>query len=330
MNKNFISQGTTRKRLNLSINDTDFFIDFHFNDGGTTTIDLSSGKKTELKIEIAKFIKETCLISDNANNKWFVANNIDQEDFHSIIEIVEESELYKETLIKESTDNFFLFQCKGRDSDKVTVKYYNNKKVVIQGKPLLLFNDIVTMFCELIDTDDIPKVFNDCYDLQIDKDAITTQFEILLPNSYDKHEPKLRKILLQAVYNSNIKGEMFDYSYLVFPALRGLEGHIRYVYHKNSIQLNGGPIGSIYEYDNKVKKHYLNSDNRLLINNDSKVAYIEKAYNYYRRHRHSISHYQDIENPQDDTRIIENYGEAIRLIHDTLSIIDEYYKEYTT
>lgn len=319
----FENKGATRRRLDIVVDGRQFFIDFHFNTSdATTSIEDFGGKEVELKKQLAKFIRDACLLSDNSSNKWFVVNDIERKDFEIILEIIEESELYRETLRKEELQNSFIYQCKSKYDEKVTITYYNNGKVVIQGRPLLLFNDIITMFSELIDAEEIPKVFNDCYEIEIEKDSVISQYEIKMPNSYDKHELKLKKVLLQAVYNTNIKGDMFDYSYLVSPALRALEGHIKYVYKYNEIRIDDKSIGSIFDKIDKV--FYLNEDYKKDLD-DNKVQYIERAYNYYHRNRHSLSHWNDVELPQDDTRIIESYGEAIRIIDDTLSIIDSYY-----
>ena len=326
VSKTFKEMDKTRRRLNISIDgNRHFFIDFHFNTSdATTTIEYFGGNEVELKKQLAKFIKDECLVSDNSTNKWFIVNNINKDDFESILEIIEESHLYKETSRKQQLENSFIYQCKSKDDEKITINYYSNKKVVIQGRPLLLFNEIITMFSELIDFDEIPKVFNDCYEIEIKKDDVMSQYEIKMPNSYNKNELKLKKVLLQAVYNTNIKGDMFDYSYLVAPALRALEGHIKYVYKHNSIIIGDKQIGIIFDNNNIDNRHYLKNNYKTNLDNN-KIKYIEKAYNYYFINRHSLFHWNDVELPQDDTRIIENYGEAIRIINDILDLIDSYY-----
>lgn len=323
VDKTFEEKGPTRRRLKILADDRDFHIDFHFNfSDGTTSIEVNGVDEVELKGELAKYIKDNCLIGNNCDNKWFVVNDIDKNDFESILEIIEESDYYKETIRAEQLQNSFIYKYKGNYDENLTINYYNNAKVVVQGRPLLLFNEIITMFSELIDADDIPKVFNDCYNIKVEKDSVISQYEIKMPNSYNKHELKLKKVLLQAVYNTNIKGDMFDYSYLVFPVLRALEGHIKYVYRYNQIIIGNNSIGSIFDKINKV--FYLKEDYKKDLE-ANKVQYIENAYNYYHRNRHSLYHWNNVELPQDDTRIIESYGEAIRIIDDTLSIIDSYY-----
>lgn len=323
INDDFKDKGKTRKRLEIKINDKELYIDFHFNINATTSIDISGGKYVEIKKDLANFIKESCLVSDNINNKYFVAKQIEKSDFEDVLQIIEESKFYKKTLKKEQNEKL-LYQCEGENNEKVTVEYHNNGTVVVKGRPLLLFNEIITIFSELISPEDITKAFNDCYQIEIKTDDVISQYKRMMPNSYDKHEPKLKQVLLQAVYNTNIKGEMFEYSYLTAPALRALEGHIKYVYKYNSIKIGKNSIGSIFH--NKNTRFSLKQEYKANLNDVSKIEYIEKAYKYYNVNRHTLSHWNDVEQVQDDTRIIENYGEAIGIINDTLRIIDSYYK----
>lgn len=325
VDEEFSHKGGTRNRLEIKANDKKFFIDFHFNSDGTTTIEDFGGNETEIKKELAKFIKDRCQFKDSCSNKWFVAIDIEKEDFDAIVEILEESEFYKETIKKTEHKNGFIFQCTSKYNEKLTIQYYSSKKVVVQGRPLLLFNEAITMISELIEPSEIPKAFNDCYEININKDDVITQYEIKMPNSHNKHPLKLKKVLLQAVYNTNIKGDMFEYSYLISPALRALEGHLKYIYKANSILLKKEPVGSIFHKHGN--RFYMKDDYKSKFGELAEINYVENAYNYYYAHRHSLSHWADIDNESDIdvTRIIENYGQAINLINDTLKLIDEYY-----
>lgn len=326
VDEDFTHKGGTRHRLQIKVDTTEFFMDFHLKSDGTTTIEAFGGNAVNIKKELAKFIKEKCEFADSADNKWFVAKDIEKDDFDAIVEILEESDFYQETIKKSESQDGFIFQCKGQYNEKLTINYYTSKKVVVQGRPLFLFNEAITMITELIDQSEIPKAFNDCYDIDINKDDVITQYEILMPNSHDKHHPKLKKVLLQAVYNSNIKGDMFEYSFLTFPALRALEGHLKYIYKFNSIQLGRkDPIGTIFNRDGS--RFYIKSDYTSIIRSNDELKYIEEAYTYYHAQRHSLSHwgYLECASDLDSTRVIENYGEAVTVINDTLKLIDKYF-----
>lgn len=323
--KSIEKKGETRQRLPIEADGKDFYIDFHYNSDGTTTIDISGGKEPEIKYKIATYIKDNC-IKDDSENKYFIINNIDEDDFNAILDIIEESDYFNK-LLKRDKDvkNDIIFQCKGKFNEKLTINYYHNKKVLVQGKPFDLFAETTTMFSELIETSEIPKVFNDCYKLDINKDHIIAQFECKLPNSYDMQPTKLKKVLLQAVYNTNIKGDMFEYSFLVHPALRAIEGHLKYILKEYSIMLDKkNAFGCIFKKDNVNNKFYMNDVNKDIIGNGDIIKHVETLYNYYYKNRHSLSHWNDVE-ILDTTRFIESHSEAIRIIDDTLKLIDSYY-----
>lgn len=321
----FEKRDNTRRRVNIEGDRKNFYMDFHFNDKGTTTIEDFGGKEVDIKKKLAYFIKndDDCKIGDNSKNKWFVAKNIENSDFRSILELIEESEYYKETIEKKNYPDKNLYKYKGKYNEDLTIEYYKTKTVVIKGKPLLLFNEVMVTIGQLIDLDDIPKTFNDYYKVGIRKDDILTQYEIIMSNSYNKHPYKLRKVLLQAVYNSNLEGDMFEYTCLSFPALRALEGHLKYIVYNHSIKIEKNRIGSIFKCENN--KFFLKPKPKAKINSQDKIKYIENAYNYYNKNRHGLCHWNDFQSPLDTTRIIENISEAKQLIIDTLSLIDSYY-----
>ncbi len=97
----------------------------------------------------------------------------------------------------------------------------------MQGKPKLLFSKIIGYVTELIDVEEIPKIFNSTYNLNIDKDEVRSEFQFYMPNSYDKLSPKMARSLHQAVYNLKIKGDMFEGTYLAQPAVRVIEAQLK-------------------------------------------------------------------------------------------------------
>ena len=326
VDNNFEEKDNTRRRLNIVGDEKKFHMDFHFNSNGTTTIEDFGGNHVSIKQELAYFIKNdsNCQMGDNSKNKWFVAKNIKNNDFDSIIELIKESEYFK-SIVEEKTDEGKSFhQYKGVYNENLTIEYYNTKTVVLKGRPLLLFNEVMAIIAELIDLDDIPKVFNDYYNVSIMKDDISEQYEVIMKNSWNKQPSTLKKVLLQSVYNSNLEGDMFEYTYLVFPALRALEGHLKYIAKNYSLALQKDQVGSLYYYDKTNKKYYLSSVNSAKLDHN-KIKHMEKAYNHYHVNRHGLFHWNDVTLPLDNTRTIDSIGEARQLITDTLKLIDEYY-----
>lgn len=327
--KAFQELGTTRKRVSIKADGKNFYMDFHFKTtNGSTSIDLSGGSEGELREEIAKFIlnDSECIIGDkDSKSKWFVAKGINYEDFKVIIELLQKSEFCKELCSSSQTKISDLFKFKGQYNESLSVFYYHsNNKVMIQGRPLLLFNEALVFITELLEFDELPKAFNDYYEVKIEKDDIQELYQHFLPNSYSIHTQKLKKVLLQAVYNYSLEGDMFDYGFLAFPALKALEGHLKLLLKNWGIPVSDTSI-NIFGYDKTTKLYFLPQSHRTTIGDAVKVNYVEDAYNYYNSKRHGLFHWADPTAPLDQTVVIENLGIARQLIIDTLKKIDEYY-----
>ncbi|MEN3776547.1 type II toxin-antitoxin system RnlA family toxin [Priestia megaterium] len=320
--------GGTRRRVNIVEQDgVRFFIDFHYLGNGTTSIDHSSGGKSEIKEQIGAFIlaDPDCAVGDvNSGSKCYIAKDIEHEDFEGVMELLCESEFYK-SHTKQNNTVFEQYKFHGFYNEPLVIHYYlTKKKILIQGRPLLLFTEAMSLIAELIELDEIPHFFNENYEITILKSDVEQQFDHYFPYSHDKHPAKLKKVLHQAVYNLQIQGDMFVYSFLVFPALKALEGHLKYTLYSHSITLEEDRF-KMFKHDKFRQRYYLRPHYHANVGDPAKIAYFEKAYNFYNRHRHSLFHWSDPASPIDDTRVLENIGEAKVLITDTFSIVDEYY-----
>lgn len=311
------------KRLDIQYADSSIFLDFYFLNNGSTTINPYSGKEKELKIEMVKFIIDdpTCSNGDvHSKNNWLVGEGITREDFGSVIELLSESIHCEKCEEFDQNDKVKRYKLVGKQGDSVTIQFFSTGTMMIQGRPLALFNEASVYLTELVDAESISKMFNDYYKINIDKKNIENQYLHYLPNSHDKHNKKMKKVLLQAVYNLNLDGEMYEYSTLIFPGLRVLEGHLKKILNAHSIFLQNNKF-SMFKVGENTTKYSLIVDNVL---SDSLKNYFEDVYNFYNKHRHGLFHW-NIEDEIDTTRTIDTLIEAKALIRDTLSKIDEYY-----
>jgi hypothetical protein len=320
-----IESSGPRRRINITPEGSNaFYIDFHYIKTGTTTIDITGGAQLEIKELISRFLIDDpdCAIGDiHSKSKCFVAPNIHYEDFKVIIELIQSENIkgYGHE-IRQSNE---IHRFKGSyNEDLIIHYYYTTNKVMIQGRPLLLFNVSVSYITELIDLEELPAVFNDYYKIEIEKSNIEHQYILFFPDSYDKHTIKLKRVLHQAIYNLQLEGNMFDYSYLAFPAFKALEGHLKIELANNGIYLEDNRF-KMFIKGATMGKYILDPVYHHVASN--KVSNLEDAYNFYNRQRHSLFHWGDPGEIIDDTRIIENLGQAKELIINTFHIINEYY-----
>lgn len=101
-----------------------------------------------------------------------------------------------------------------------------------------------------------------------------------------------------------------------FPALRALEGHIKYL-----ITCVGGVANrtfGCFQPDPVDTSKYVVSQH---FSDTSKNSSIEKCYNYYKVHRDTLFHFGDILGIADNTRLIENKEEADEFIKKCIDLI---------
>lgn len=325
----FEHKSGSRNRVYIKTAEVSLYIDFHFNKNGSTTIDISGGAKNSIKDELSAFIMENpqCVIGDlHSKSKWFVAPDIEVNDFKAIVELLSES-TYCSTGSHSSDvrQHHELHKMTGIFGEEVTIHYYyTTSKVMIQGRPLLLFNEAISYITELLDLEKIPSTFNDYFNVDIKKTNIEQVYSSFFPYSHSHHSPKLKKVLHQAIYNLQLEGDMFDYTFLAFPSLRALEGHLKYILVSNGIQLENNTF-SMYNKVPGTGKYILDPSYISVLNNPAKVEYMERVYNFFKVNRHRLFHWSNPCAPIDQTPVIENLGEAKGIITSTFQIIDEYY-----
>lgn len=182
---------------------------------------------------MADALAKSALIEGNGIPKikkgdyWFTADGINRQDLLAVIELIKEQYDSNITENRQTIAHGVSYSLSLGKKDKITIKHYDTNKLMVQGKPQTLFSCITTYVTELVDIEEIPKIFNQTYKLNIDKNNVRDEFQYYLPNSYDKFNLKMEKVLYQAVYNLNLSGDMFDGTFLAQPALRVLEGHLK-------------------------------------------------------------------------------------------------------
>ena len=249
-------------------------------------------------------------------------------DLKAIIEIVIE-EIGKDNIFIEEKDmahgKSVCLKCKNKD--KVVVRHYGkNNTVVMQGKPKLLFSKIIGYVTELIDVEEIPKIFNSTYNLNIDKDEVRSEFQFYMPNSYDKLSPKMARSLHQAVYNLKIKGDMFEGTYLAQPAVRVIEAQLKIALIECDIIPNARYIkDKTFDMCEKDGTKYKLKPDRYGNAKQDQVKYIGNIYTFYHNNRHALEHWDDPTSPLDTTKILD-VQEAHDLIKRALKLIDKYYE----
>ena len=129
---------------------------------------------------------------------WFTVAGISEDDFKTIVELTVE-EIGAEKIVEEDRDIAYgkaVVLTQTEKKDRVVINHYGkNNKLVMQGKPGQIFSIVVGYVTELVDVEEIPQIFNNTYNLTVDKDEVCSEFQFYLPNSYNKLPPKISRTL---------------------------------------------------------------------------------------------------------------------------------------
>ena len=325
-------QGENKIRYNIDFDNNKMFLDVYYNNKGGTTLQTSNGKLIEEKTKLATFIVNNplCKMSTNSShNRDILFENITLDEFNEIIEIIKEEDDYDKELLNKEKEDKIIVKLQGRWSDKVTLIYtFRTKNVRIQGRPLILFNLCCSYFNELLDIENVIDCLQHNYTSNISKENINEQYLKYLPKSHDKHSEKLKKSLIKAVYNLNLKQQEYTCTELVFEVLRALEGHIKLTLLRDYNIKNKNRYGSLsmFKFNRDTGIVTLARKYIDIIDDAEKIAYYEHAYKHYVVYRHNLFHWDypdDIEN--DNTEQLENIEDTKTIIMETLKIIDNYY-----
>lgn len=248
-------------------------------------------------------------------DNWFSIPYFKQDDFDTLVEIIEDSD---KNITYTTTSNKIKIIYKFKfNSEIVTVTLFKTGKhnLLLQGKNSYLFQVITATIIELYDNIQIEQILGNAYRMSIKRDIVDDSYNKVkngLPRNYPA---SLKRLIKQSIINLTHYIESEEYSMYVFPALRALEGHIKYL-----ITEVGGTAGrqfSCFGWDKTTNRYVLTKK----FADSSKNSSIEKCYNYYKLQRDTAFHFGDIIGEVDNTRLIATKEEADEIIGKCICLV---------
>lgn len=258
--------------------------------------------------------KKVAVKGDN----WFSIPYFKQDDFDAFIEIIEDSdENITHTVVSNPYKIIYKFKL---NSDSVTVTLFKTgqHKLLLQGKNSYLFQVITAIIIELYDGSQVEQILGNAYRISIKKDVVADTYNEIEKGLPQNYPIGIKRLIKQSIINMTHYIESEEYSMYVFPALRALEGHIKYL-----ITEAGGTAGrqfSCFGMDKTIiPNRYVVTEN---FADRSKNRSIENCYNYYKSQRDTDFHFGDILGGVDNTRFIETKEEADEIIKNCITLIN--------
>lgn len=196
------------------------------------------------------------------------------------------------------------------------IKIYNNKKLLVQGKPNVAYQIVFTYISELLGEHKIVSLVKQAYRIKVDTNTVESNYSNLCPNIPETYNTNIKTLIRQAIINLNGYFEAEEYGQYAFPALRAMEGHIKYLFGKHNIM-----IGKSFEqFTYNASTGYVLKPELIITSPDN--TNIESCYNFYNTTRHKIFHFGDIIGTTDNTMLITSKQEADNIIRQALRLIN--------
>lgn len=263
-------------------------------------------------------------LSDNARvpikgDSWFSISYIKPDELQTIMNFISDDHV-ELNIGKNEKANSTVYKLElGKYKLTVTLFKSGNKKLLVQGSNTILFQIFITYINELkgVNAD---HVIADAYRKSIDSkkiDAGVNSICSIFPAGYPEN---IKRLVRQSIINLSYFVEGEDYSQYVFPALRALEGHMKYLFDKAGVTIISKQGFCHFEKDAANNAYYLPAS---VISDSVLRNKLNEYYNFYNKTRHTIFHFGDIIGGTDSTRMIERKNDADVLIKKCLSYICE-------
>lgn len=279
----------------------------------------SNNKYNDKADQLAKMALKDRATSINTGANWFVMQNFKIDELETILELIKEDISGVEILEITNNDCKLIKKLK-LDNNEITITLYKSgkRKILVQGKMETIFQVFITYINELLGIDKVEPVIKNVYRKNIDKAKITDEVNNICTNLPADYPDTLKSLIRQAIINLTYYVEAEDYSQYAFPALKALEGHIKYICKNVGINLQSKKF-DIFD---------LNQNNQYILKGNIQVELkikekIERYYNYYVKNRHTIFHFGELIGLADDTRMIENKNEVDEIIKEVIGMINE-------
>lgn len=274
-------------------NDMDFSFSLYKSNGNRYSISYKKGNNETESKEFADFLVQRLgnVNKENQSNKGFKIS-LTSEDFLAFIDLLCDDDI--SILSHSDSDNESQYKLKSKlFRDEIMVHYYKTThNIFIQGRRLQLFNkatDILSSKCDFVEVVNAEIRYDK---VSISSDVVIEQMQKSLGNVYDFLTTTQKAIMSNAFKFYRIDIELDDYSVLVQPMARAMEGFIYKLLELVGIEVedNDGVGHFFRKEDEKTNPLKMKSVFVSKINNDVIVNSLNMIYNWYYNNRHKISH----------------------------------------
>ncbi|WP_339330529.1 type II toxin-antitoxin system RnlA family toxin [Aeromonas hydrophila] len=305
----------------------DATIELFLNLNGTTTLHYRLGQNPELGHELAQCLFET-IHPDEFNQVNMTIKGIEHDQIQPIIDEITSGEPPCFHLEIRRDDDVQANWCitSVEHSDHIVVTHYKTtRKLQIQGKPLSTYRHLIYLLSELLDMAGLENVLNrteDGKNTEIVRTEVALDYlKMKLPKSIDLIPEGTKRLLLSSLCVKLSAPQLPDYSMLLYPELRSLEGAIKSVMADKGLDVDSNEVGSFYYcLDTGRGDFVLRREHEGKVPTVVERSLLSDAYSFFRRHRHGLFHMNSL---IDSSRFVSDLNAVNRLSTKIYSLVDE-------
>lgn len=301
----------------------DALIHLYLNGDGTTTISYKLGKNIDLSKKFAAYLYNT-IDEDELKSVDLTLKGITEEDQKDLIELVNENEFDITTKCENDIEKSIVIRSK-EYKDNLRVTYYKTtNKLRIQGKALFTYKNLTYILTDFLDLNGLQTILSkkELNTVEIVRQEVAKDYLYgKLPDAYDSLPNSVKDLLISGCCVKLAAPALPEYSMLLFPDFRGLEGVLKNILTDFEMFFDDGyDFGTFFEKKNY--KYMLREEYRKNVKNSGMESILGKAYSFFNKYRHRLFHMD--ENP-DTSLIIETLPKALNLSQDCYTIINKLY-----
>ena len=306
------------KRFTFTVSGKEAMLDIYQKGDGSTTF-RATGNNAEYSQALKEAIEKQGVRNTSENKNYSVF--LGEEWLGKTIDFLKQLPDVDNT--ENDNGDRTIFQFTSKYGDKLTLAAFKNFNVTVQGKPLYLYNEFCSFIslAPAITVNDVVDMTNAFNDTELGASDTRAKMSQLLPNAYnsDKIDDTIWKLFSPSVVLIEDNKTMDDYSCCVFPALRALEGYLKFLLvQKNIVVDKKHNFGSIFKPNDDSK--FVLHDIHKKVTKDSKYEEaLEELYNYFHGSRHVLFHVDQI---LIATKLIEEKQEAKDIFYAVINLIE--------
>ncbi len=302
-------------------------LEIYLNTNGTTTLHYRLGQNRDLGHQLAQCLFET-IHPDEFKQVNMAIKGIASDQINAIIDEITGDKPAKFTSDIRRNDELQSQWCltSVEHNDHIVVVHHKTTlKLQIQGRPLSTYRHLIYLLSELLDMAGLENVLHrteDGKNTEIVRTEVALDYlRTKLPKSIDIIPDGTKRLLLSSLCVKLSVPQLPDYSMLLYPELRSLEGAIKSVMADKGFDVDSNDVGSFY-YCLDIGR----GDFVLRREHEGKVPLVPErsllsdAYSFFRRHRHGLFHMNSLVNA---SRFVSDLNEVNKLSTKIYSLVDE-------